>query len=441
MKSRSENQDGVYLLVKIPYVYRLFKFWRWRIKIGLVILGINMLCFAMAGEVSPSDTRKKANESIAIASDSPAFITTIYPLLHFDRDLVEFLEPSEDGYNLWGTFIRSVGPGDYNVFSSPLSYPYRFSNNGKNVIIKRLKNNPFVDPSSVSIGTFSSIPKSEKRRYGSLIPKNLSVEEEYINFKISDWPNVDFMMFPTFTAILFDHTKDIIRSAENFRRVTTDWRKKIRLFIKMEDLRKILGIAPKTKDFQEVPIITFVSFLFLYDDTKSYNRYFGGGDPKEKRKLFKNEISLLSELSFPIVFKGYNWLFHEYSPYMKWRIYYSRAPLFYDGEWRSSGYPGGTLVVPGKLSQILRVALFTHVVMPSFVKYSESITEELEKHLANIQAERLRFFNEFSFEKLNLNKKLLLNLIGLKRCWLVMIHCLLFLRPLSQYVDLMISLL
>lgn len=360
------------------------------------------------GESMAKDSDKMSNQRVEIASDYPVFITTIYPLLYLDRDSVEYLKPIEDGYSPWGTFIRVAGRADYSIFASPLSYPYQFSKDGKNSIIKKLKDNPSVDPSSVSIKTFPNIPRSEQRKYGSSISNNLLIEEEYISFKISNWPNMNFMRFPTFTTMLFDYTKEKIRTPEDFKKITLDWRERINQFSQMEDLREILGIVSKTKRSHEIPILAFVSFRFLYEEQKIYNRYFGGGDAREKRNLFKNEISL-----FPIssnidtVFKGRNFLFHEYNPVLRWRVYYSQVPLFYEGDWRLSVYPGGPSFVPGKLSQILRVMLFTHVVMPSFAGHCKSISETLEKHLANLQAERLRFFNEFSFRKLNdFDKKL-----------------------------------
>ena len=234
-----------------------------------------------------------------------------------------------------------------------------------------------------------------------MIPNNLLIEEEYIGFKISNWPNMNFMRFPTFTTMLFDHTKEKIRTPEDFKKITLDWRERIKQFSQMEDLKEILGIVSKTKRSHEIPILTFVSSRFLYDEDKIHNRYFGGGDAREKRNLFKKEISLFPESSDHIVFKGRGFFFHEYNPFFRWRVYYSQVPLFYEGDWRRSVYPGGPSVVPGKLSQILRVMLFTHVVMPAFAECSKSVSETLEKHLTNLQAERLRFFNKFSFKKLD----------------------------------------
>lgn len=335
------------------------------------------------------------------AVDNPLFIETIYPVLDLDMDSLEHVQAIEDGYSLWGKALTKLGRGEYAVFASPLSYPFRFSEKGKNLLLTKLKSNSVVDPKSVAIKTFPNIPRSEQAGHRSLIPEDLILWEEYVSFRVATWPTIEFMRFPTFTAILLDHTKKPVETVEEYAKVTSEWRKFIDEFGKMHDLRHTLGISDQQKPRTETPILVFASFWFLYEQEDIFNRYFGGGDPKEKSSLFKKEISLLPGLqNTPMILKGRNNFFHEYYRLFRWRIYYSRTPIFYDGDWRYSVMPGGVFGGSGKLLQILRAALFTHVVMPAFVRESRLIADTLSKDLEDVQQERLNFFNEFAFKKM-----------------------------------------
>ena len=207
-----------------------------------------------------------------------------------------------------------------------------------------------------------------------------------------------------FTTIIFDYTQQDTKDIDAFKMISSIWFEKTKLFSHMENLKKILGIARQKSGYKESPFLfTFASVRFLHDDENIINRYFGGGNITEKRFLFEKEISLLSRITetrAPLT--GRDQLFHEYGGFFyQWRVYYSPEPLFYEGDWRLSFYPGGVFTPSGKLSQILRSALFTHVIMPSFIIQSKNQDKITKNSMDTIQEKRAKFLDEFSINAIS----------------------------------------
>jgi hypothetical protein len=332
------------------------------------IILLCVLALLIAEVVMANDKCRTSNPVPRLASDYPLFIATVYPVINLDMNLVEYMKPIEDAYSLWGKPLMNMGRSEYAVFTSPFSYPFKFSEHGKNILISKLKNSSFVDQSSVSTKICPSVSRSEQRQFGPLIPEDVILNEEYISFRVSDLPNISFMRFPTFTVILLDHSEQEIRTPDEYAKFASEWRGMIEQFGKMTDLKQLLGIEDQRKLLYQAPILVFVSFRFLYEGDGIFNRYFGG---RKDLNLFKKELSLLPAVDSPMNLKGYNMLFHEYYSFLRWRIYYSEVPIFFDGEWRLSTYPGGVFSAYGSLSQILRSVLFTHVVMPANARESQ----------------------------------------------------------------------
>jgi len=343
------------------------------------------------------------NEEGPIASDSAIFIATIYPITTVDTEIIGKSELTEYGYNLWGKRINDFGYTDYYYFTSSLSYPFTFSHEGINTIIGKLKDSPKIDPESISIKGFPNIPPNEQKDYLKN-HKDIVIEEQYVSFKIKGWEHIEFMKFPAFVVLTLDKTQCENKTLEDYKKVVSYWKEKIEAFRNLEDLQNILGISRKSKPFSGIPILTFVSsHKFRTEDFTK--RCLMEPEKSKREKLFLDEMSLFSSSNsiYPARLKLEQDLIHEYySPIYAWRIYYSVIPLFYKDEWGFAIQPGGTTVLPGKLSQILRTSLFVHVAMPEFANECKNLDDQLQKEFVVLQNTRIDFFDKFSPEEIKI---------------------------------------
>ena len=131
----------------------------------------------------------------------------VYPVAEVDQELVEFVETIEGAYNFWGKIvIGSVVGFDKTFFPGSLSYPYKFSDQGAQILRQRLEGVPEIDVSTITEKIFPNIPQDQLYVYTEEEKKTFLIEEKYISFKLKEWDNIEFMKFPTFVVLAFDHT-------------------------------------------------------------------------------------------------------------------------------------------------------------------------------------------------------------------------------------------
>jgi hypothetical protein len=247
---------------------------------------------------SAEEIRMAENPSSRRASMSllkgPVFISTVYPVVEVEHDLVELIEPIADAYSFWGrTIISSQDATPKTFFPAPLSYPYRFSDKGLQVLKSKLKQISEVNTSTISEQTFPNIPPDQFYVYSADEKQKFLMAEKYISFRIKGWDNIEVMKFPTFVVLAFDHTVNRVGTLEDYRRFASNWKDKINRFGELVNLRQILGTAPKEQEWRNVPILTFVAFP-TYSEPDFWNYYLiGAGTTREEVNLrFLKEISL-----------------------------------------------------------------------------------------------------------------------------------------------------
>jgi len=346
----------------------------------------------------------------------PLFISTVYHVVEVDDSLVELIEPIADAYSFWGrTIISSRAATQKTFFPAPLSYPYRFSDKGLQILKHKLEQIPEINTSTISEQTFPNIPPDQHYLYSADEKRKFLIAEKYISFRIKGWDNIEVMKFPTFVVLAFDHTVDRVRTLEDYRRFASNWNNKINNFGKFENLKQILGTAHKEREWHSVPILTFVAFP-AYSEPDFWNYYLigAGTTPEEVKLRFLEEISLRE---FPEdayrgdpVLRTCHDISHEYHQWEPtWRWYYSSQPLFYRGKsWiieTDRGIVSPTDVFPlhgvgGSLTRILRTTLFINVTIPSMVRRSKHLNDEIIDRTHNLQTKRMDFFDDFSHAQL-----------------------------------------
>jgi hypothetical protein len=335
----------------------------------------------------------------------PIFIATIYPVLNLDKALLEIMPAMEDAYDFWGKELISSQHAE-TYFPSPLSYPYRFSRIGLDLLRQRLMQVDRVNHSSIEIKTYPNIPRKWHYTYEPDELRTLLIEESYLRFTLRGWPLVTFMKFPTFVVVAFDHTGHPVRSYDDYKAVTGYWRERIEQLRHLEDLQETLGISRKNRRWASIPILTFVSST-AYQDVSFFNRYFYGSDPEPQRtQRFLREISLRSA-SVPSIdgavngaFSGCQSVFHEWDTATIWRFYYSAEPLFYDGPHWPLTVIGPTGPEP-MLTRVLRVALFANLTLPDVLEDAKVLDDRLKRNLTETRALRDELFESFSLRRIN----------------------------------------
>jgi hypothetical protein len=146
-----------------------------------------------------------------------------------------------------------------------------------------------------------------------------------------------FMKFSTFVAVLFDYTRHPVRSYPEYKAIAKYWRDKIGLLEQHEELREVLGISRKTREWASIPLLTFVSSP-AYRDVSFQNRYVFGSVPwPETSQLFLREVSIRGASTetgggdSDASLAGCQDILHERDPITVWRLYYSYEPFLYDG--------------------------------------------------------------------------------------------------------------
>jgi hypothetical protein len=177
-----------------------------------------------------------------VAIAGPMFITTIYPIVKLDHTLVEAMPIIDGDYNFWGKeHVSEQMIKTY--FPTPLAYPYQFSKTGRTSLLSRLKEISSVDPTSVELISWPTIPQQLQYEYQPPDLQSLLIEEPYIQFKMKGWDSVTFMKFPTFVAVVFDYIRPPIRSYADYKALAHYWWDKINSLQQFEDLRDVLGIS------------------------------------------------------------------------------------------------------------------------------------------------------------------------------------------------------
>src|SRR5262245_4770094 len=139
----------------------------------------------------------RAEQNATSAIRGPIFISTVYPVIEVDQDLVEWVEPIPDAYSFWGkTVISSVAAEQTTFFPAPPSYPYRFSDTGIQILRQKLGEIPEIDSATITEQTFPNIPQDQEYLYSLEEKKKFLTTERYVSFKFKNWPHIEFMKFP-----------------------------------------------------------------------------------------------------------------------------------------------------------------------------------------------------------------------------------------------------
>jgi hypothetical protein len=342
----------------------------------------------------------------------PVFISTVHPVIELDRDLVELVEPVAEAYSFWG--VSSVSAVQQTFFPAPLSYPYKFSEKGIQLLKHNLHQIAEVDSTTITERTFPNIPPDHQEYYSDAEKRKFLVEEKYIDFRLKGWDHIIFMKFPTFVVIAVDYSEVILRSVQDYRNVVAEWEEMINQFLKFEDLKAILGVAPKNQEWSNVPLLTFVA-LSAYSSPDFQELYLSGqGEiiPKTDVTLrFLRDIRLRgfpesAAPNLPII--HCHDIIHEYYfPYR--RYYYAPQPVLYPKKYWV-GVRENELTVLGDfplygasaaLMRILRTALFINVTLPSMVEWSKHLNNNLFTWTSTLQNMRSELFNDFTRKTLH----------------------------------------
>jgi hypothetical protein len=118
---------------------------------------------------------------------------------------------------------------------------------------------------------------------------------------------------------------------------------------------------------------------------------------KRRRELFLQHVSV-RDYSKDVDGRvtGCTEIGHEISSTSVWRFYYAGIPLFYDEQFGQRMDIFHLHGPRGAQSRILRTALFVNVSLPSLVKLSENVQQEVAQMLQKIRFTRAKLFNEFS---------------------------------------------
>ena len=351
---------------------------RWvLLSIVVALWAVQLLIGRLAWAESPDTADRSSSGPPLSVIAGPAFITTIYPIVKLDKTLVEVMPITENAYNFWGKeHISERRIKTY--FPTPLAYPYQFSKMGLESLRNHLKDITLVDPTSVELKSWPTIPQKWQYEYRPDDLQTLLTEEPYVQFRVRGWDRVTFMKFPTFVAVMFDYTRQLLKSYADYKALATYWRGKIDSLRQLEDFGEVLGISRKTREWASIPILTFASSpAFMWSDAFGQRYIFSPEPWEETSRLFLREISLRGistnisngEIDGSLV--GCNDILHEKDRITVWRFYYSSEPLFYTGQnWPLMVVgPTGPEVM---FNRLLRIALFVNVTLPDMPRASAS---------------------------------------------------------------------
>jgi hypothetical protein len=359
------------------------------VLVYLIITLSLLIHFSFRRDIAMAETPSAAPPPFPI--HAPIFISRVYPVLEVDHTLVEWVDPIEDAYSFWGkTLLSAVFPEETTFFPAPLSYPYRFSQQGIQNLQQKLKQIQEIDSATITERDFPNILPNRQELYSAEEKKKFLRGEKYISFRINGWPSVEVMKFPTFVVLAFDHTSTSVKALEDYRQlVAKDWNDKIETFHKFDNLRRILGITHKEAVWRRDPSLTFIAFL--KPDVYYYNHYLWRWEtqPEHVKIPFLKDIRLqgLKGSTYPdyLVLKQCKNIVYEYASDRPFgRFYYASHPLFYQGKnfpGRDSSFLHGS---EGLVERILRTALFVNVTLPSMVDLSQKLKDSLGRNVYEI---------------------------------------------------------
>jgi hypothetical protein len=302
------------------------------------------------------------------------------------------LEQVGNGYEIWGQEVVTQSYIPIH-FSTPVSYPWEYSQEGAASLVDRLQQLSYVR--SAQVEYFPSIHPQLLKQYSDLQP--LAKQERVIRVTLKDWPNTHLLSFPTFTVLVFQYLDRNVP----YSQIVADWKETIEAFRTLHELRKLLGIEPRLR-WQTIPTLTWVH-LHYYDTTDFWNRYWSGSDRdvSERNKQFLRENSLVSfgagDPSNRV--KHCCDVSYEYFlPDDSWRFFYATGDWFLgwdDTIYVSSSSPQMTWI------RIVRAALLVNVVLPEMAKRSSVLVEGLTRERSRLVNARINAFEMFSLDAID----------------------------------------
>ena len=215
----------------------------------------------------------------------PIGIESVFPVSLIRHSVLTELAQIGNGYEIWGEELVRQSHIPIH-FTTPVSYPWEYTQKGAASLVKRLQQLSYVR--SAQVEYFPSIHPQLLKHYPDL--KALAKKERIIRVTLKDWPNADLLSFPTFTVLVFRYVDRSI----SYSQIVADWKKTIKTFGTLHELRTLLGIEPRLR-WQTIPTLTWV-YLHYYRTPEFWNRYWSGSnrDVSDRNKQFLRENSLLS---------------------------------------------------------------------------------------------------------------------------------------------------
>jgi len=177
---------------------------------------------------------------------APIEIETVFPATVIRKSELTELEQAGDGYEFWGKEVVTQSHVPIH-FSTPVSYPWEYSEEGARRLVESLKK--LTNVQSANVEQFPSIYPRDLKSYPDLIP--FSKQERIIRVTLKDWPNVQLLSFPTLAVLLFNYQDPNLP----YSKVVEDWKKTIKAFHQLHELRELLGLEPMLK-WQTIPRLT-----------------------------------------------------------------------------------------------------------------------------------------------------------------------------------------
>ena len=336
-----------------------------------------------------------ANSKTVKLFKPPIGIETIFPVTNIRQSLSPKTKQKNNAYEFWGT--QTVDQQLVPVyFSTPISYPWEYTQEGIQTLINALKTLPNVI--SAEQKYFPTIHPKLLEAYSRY--KTLSGKESYILVKIQNWPHVNIMSFPIFTVLTFNY----LDQSMSYSDIVTDWQNIMKKFGTMHDLRVILGLEPRL-DWQTLPIITHVHLPY-YDTPDFHNRYWGGPkrDSDERNRHFLQENSLVNygktktQINSKVILCDKT-AYESFSLDNRFRYYYSSGYWFLDWD---DNVVYGFSHASSEMTwiRIIRVSLFINVVLSESVKESTGLADNINQVRLRLTEARARAFNIFTLNAL-----------------------------------------
>ncbi len=328
-------------------------------------------CIHAAAELPP--------DAPAAGFTGPVSIATVYPILDVQTELLHPIQPKVGSFDFWGTETLMEGHGPLVYFDETLSHPFAFSDEGVAAIRNQLRGLESIKPETITTRHRTSPPS----RYHSLIlsdaTKKELARERYVEFRLSQYPDVTVMFFPAFVVVMFEFGEEWLPLAD-YHEIAESWRKIQNDFTNNRQLQDAMGISRKSKSWSTVPILSIVASPW-FDGIDFSNRYLGPyGSRQDRHEAFLKEMSIDGPFR-----KGpaKNWLVRSFSRCFRinledsvgfgpHRQYYTSEPLFSSTRSQeSSSWPihlAGGVPPHLVLHRIVKAALLANVILPFTTK-------------------------------------------------------------------------